>query len=237
MIYPGSELELFSDATRWKAYWSSRVIPFLAGRVLEVGAGIGASTLALNAASFSSWTCVEPDATLFASLTATDWFNSDGRYKGACGDISAAGEELYDQILYLDVLEHIEDDHGEVLRALERLAPGGRLIVLAPAHQWLYSPFDASIGHHRRYSRTTLEACMPPILACKHFEYLDTVGLLASLANRILLRQSLPGPGQIYTWDRFMVPVSRLLDPLLGFRTGKSVLGIWQHRGAEEQVS
>ena len=39
--YPGGELELFKRATRWKAYWSSRIRPRVKGDVLEVGAGIG----------------------------------------------------------------------------------------------------------------------------------------------------------------------------------------------------
>jgi hypothetical protein len=29
-------------------------------------------------------------------------------------------------------------------------------------------------------------------------------------------------------WDRLLVPCSRALDPLLGYRVGKSVLGIWE---------
>ena len=32
----------------------------------------------------------------------------------------------------------------------------------------------------------------------------------------------------LFTWDRLKIPVSRVLDPLLGYRAGKSVLGIWR---------
>ena len=37
-----------------------------------------------------------------------------------------------------------------------------------------------------------------------------------------------PTPGQIALWDRVMVPISRLLDPVLGYRLGKSVMGVWR---------
>jgi hypothetical protein len=102
------------------------------------------------------------------------------------------------------------------------------VIVLAPAHQWLFTPFDSAIGHFRRYTRKTLAAAAPPELHTEKLIYLDAVGLAASLANRLLLKQSMPTHAQIQTWDRLMVPISRLLDPLLGNRAGKSVLGIWR---------
>jgi hypothetical protein len=37
----------------------------------------------------------------------------------------------------------------------------------------------------------------------------------------------MPNQAQITVWDRFMFPISRLADPLLGYTLGKSVLGIW----------
>jgi hypothetical protein len=58
--------------------------------------------------------------------------------------------------------------------------------------------------------------------------YLDSVGLLASAANRLLLKQSLPTARQIQVWDNFMVPCSRLLDPLTGYLAGKSVVAVWE---------
>ena len=60
--------------------------------------------------------------------------------------------------------------------------------------------------------------------------YLDAVGLLASLCNRLLLRQQMPTSRQIQVWDRFLVPLSRWVDPLLGYRLGKSIVGVWRKR-------
>lgn len=52
-----------------------------------------------------------------------------------------------------DVLEHLENPN-EVLDEIYRvLEPGGLLVTSVPAHQWLFSDFDKSIGHFRRYSR------------------------------------------------------------------------------------
>ena len=104
------------------------------------------------------------------------------------------------------------------------------MIVLAPAHQWLFTPFDKAVGHFRRYSKATLAAAAPPELRREKLIYLDSVGLAASLANRLLLKQAMPTHAQIQTWDRLMIPLSRVFDPLLGHRAGKSVLGIWRKR-------
>ena len=60
--------------------------------------------------------------------------------------------------------------------------------------------------------------------------YLDSVGFFASLCNRLILKSSMPTPGQIALWDRVMVRMSRWVDPCLGYAAGKSVLGIWRKK-------
>ena len=63
------------------------------------------------------------------------------------------GRRAFDTVLYIDVLEHISDDGSEVARASQLLRPGGYVVALSPAHQMLFTPFDAAIGHYRRYSK------------------------------------------------------------------------------------
>jgi SAM-dependent methyltransferase len=227
--YPGAELGLFADAIRWKRYWASHVRPYVRGRVLEVGAGLGANTQLLRNAAHSRWVCVEPDAALADRLRDRVSRHPAGPCEvvaGTLADLSPG--DRFDAALYLDVLEHIGDDAGELAAARDRLAHGGALIVLAPAHRWLHSPFDAAVGHSRRYDRRRLEAAAPPGLTLRRIRYLDCAGLTASLANRLLLRKRLPAPGDIRLWDRALVPVSRLLDPVLGYRVGKSILAVWR---------
>src|SRR5262249_14397558 len=96
--------------------------------------------------------------------------------------------------------EHIADDRSELAAAAAHLKPGGKLIVLGPAHPWLYSPFDKALGHYRRYTRRMLAAAVPADLQRVELIYLDSVGLLASTGNRLLLRRSLPSPRQIRIW-------------------------------------
>jgi len=228
--YVGGELDLFAQADRWKRYWVSRLRPFISGDVLEVGAGIGANTSLLRTGHEPRWLCLEPDPQLAARLDVrfdgTPSATTSEVQVGTLEDLDPA--DTFDTILYIDVLEHIDDDRGEMLRAGAHLNPGGHLVVLAPAHAWLFSEFDRSVGHHRRYTAPRLTELTPPDLRVVKSFYLDTVGLLASAANRFLLRQSMPNPGQLRFWNGVMVPCSRALDLLTGYLLGKSVVCIWQ---------
>ncbi len=226
--YSGTELELFAHARNWKAYWSRMLAPYVRGDVLEVGAGLGTNTELLFTATDGRWTCLEPDPRMSdAARAAHAQLGARCEHlTGTLADVPA--ERTFDTLLYLDVLEHIEDDRGEATCAARRLRPGGRLVVLAPAHPSLFSPFDRAIGHFRRYDKASLRALAPEGLALERLFYLDSVGLAASLANRVMLKQSLPTLAQVRTWDRVLVPCSRVLDPLLLRSAGKTVVGVWR---------
>jgi len=228
--YIGSELEIFAHAKRWKTYYASLISPFLGEQVLEVGAGMGATTKFLCAGTSKKWVCLEPDSNLIKIM---DQSIQDGSLPAICstrlGTIqNLEKQELFDSILYIDVIEHIKNDLLELDNAAEHLKPNGALIVLSPAHEWLFTPFDKAIGHYRRYSKKTLSALTPKNCTLQKVLYLDSVGTLLSTANQILLRQSMPTLGQILFWDQWIVPISKNIDPLLNFSFGKSILGIWR---------
>jgi SAM-dependent methyltransferase len=221
----GSELEIFEKAVHWKRYFASHMARYIRGEVLEAGAGIGANLKTFAHLRFRYWTCLEPDREHAARLRAS--LPDDARYEAIAGTLGDLQGRRFDTILYIDVLEHIEDDRAELRLAAAHLSPGGALIVLAPAHPWLFTPFDAAIRHFRRYTKHTLAIATPPELSREKLIYLDAVGLAASAANRLFLKSAMPTESQIQVWDRLMVPLSRFIDPLLGHQVGKSVLGIW----------
>jgi predicted O-methyltransferase YrrM len=233
--YVGGELSLFQNAPHWKRYLRSILSPYIRGRVLEVGAGIGSTTLYL-AELGEDWLCLEPDRALAQQIPATlSQHSARDRIVIRVGTLDALAEnEEFDTVLYIDVLEHIKDDKEEIIRAANHLTDGGRLIVLSPAHPFLFSPFDAHIGHCRRYDKASVQALTIPTLQSETVRYLDSVGLLASLGNRLFLRSSMPTISQIAVWDRYMIPVSAYLDPMFGYRLGKSILGVWKLGSKEE---
>lgn len=235
--YVGDELDLFAAATHWKSYLRTQIVPYLGRNVLEVGAGFGGTTKYLCQGDHDGWVCLEPDIALANRLAdairAGDLPAFCRVEVGTLADRPAVA--TFDTLLYIDVLEHVDDDAAELARAIGQVRPGGYIVVLSPAHQWLFSEFDRAIGHYRRYTRQALAGLTPPGLEPVRMAYLDSVGLLASLANRLLLRSALPTPKQIAVWDRFMVPLSRSLDGLLAHKVGKSVLAVWRRTSHERR--
>jgi hypothetical protein len=92
-----------------------------------------------------------------------------------------------------------------------------------------FSPFDQAIGHYRRYSRGSLAALAPTSLEQVTLIYLDSVGMLLSLGNRFILRSARPSEASLRFWNDRIIPISRRLDPMLGYNLGKTVLGIWRN--------
>ncbi len=228
--YVGQELDTFAHARNWKKYWSRQIEPYLAGDILEAGAGLGANTEFLMSSRIVRWVGLEPDPELAARMRTL--FAASPEFAKCTAEVGITStidlSRKFDAILYIDVLEHIEHDSEELARAATLLKKGGKIIVLAPAHQWLYTPFDKAIGHFRRYSKASLVACKPAGCVLRRIAYLDAAGVLASTGNRLFLKQADPTLEQILFWDRFLVPVSRLLDPLTFHTIGKSVLAVWE---------
>ncbi len=236
--YSGNELETFALAKNWRKYWMDMVRGFLGSEVLEVGAGIGTITAGLRKPEMK-WVALEPDNEMFQVLEK-EFQNLDSGVAVFGKTLSEySGIQKFDSVLYFDVLEHIEHDSREVELACSKLNSNGYLIILVPAHQSLFSPFDTEIGHFRRYDRDSLCLLKPKNMNQVLSRYLDSGGYFLSWANSKFLAQSAPTTTQIRFWDSFVIPVSRSVDRLLGFRFGKSLLVVWQisPSGVSKEVS
>jgi ubiquinone/menaquinone biosynthesis C-methylase UbiE len=231
--YPGDELVLFQHALHWKKYFSQQIKPYIKGNVLEVGAGISATTLLLNDGSAKQWLMLEPDeemaTTLKKKLEAKELSSNCQVQTGTIDQLRTSAK--FDTIIYIDVLEHIEADTEEIKKAAALLNPSGHIIVLSPAFQFLYSPFDKAIGHHRRYNKKMFRKITPVELQPVNSIYYDSVGYFAALMNKLLLRKKYPTQKQVLFWDNWMVPVSKITDKLFFHSFGKSIIGVWKKPG------
>lgn len=234
--YIGQELDSFSKAVNWKRYWFETIRPYIGKRVLEVGAGIGSNTEISKVLDLEDWLCLEPDANLSTSiLTKIRCEELRTEVRLQCGTMDDLAEgELFDTILYIDVLEHILDDKQELEMAEAHLVPGGCIVVVAPAHNYLYSPFDKAIGHHRRYNKSLLRTAKPAGCHTEELYYLDSIGFFASLANRLILKESQPKLSHVQFWDKYLVPMSRFVDPLIFFKAGKTIVALFRKENVNE---
>lgn len=117
----------------------------------EVGAGNGNVALPLKAAG-RAVIGIEPLESGAKALV----YNSITVYQGTLRDLAFPDSSIL-AIGVFDVIEHLEHPE-ELLEEINRvLTPGGLLITTVPAHEWLFSDFDLSIGHYRRYNQQTLD--------------------------------------------------------------------------------
>jgi SAM-dependent methyltransferase len=226
--YVGRDLEVMNFAERYHRWILDEFRAFLGPRVGEVGAGTGAfSELLLQEPGLGQLIAIEPSARMHDLLVQR--LARDARAITHCGffeDVAAHNEGALDALLYVNVLEHIEDDRVELAHAYRALRPGGHLCVFVPALSWLYSRFDASLGHYRRYHKDELLA----LLRSSGFQiaqarYFDMVGILPWLLVMRLLRQTLAG-GQVRTYDRWVVPVIRRFEAAISAPLGKNVIAV-----------
>jgi hypothetical protein len=222
MQYQGTELELFANVVNWKKYWSALIPINSSSSALEVGSGIGSNVNFLVSKS-NNLSLLEPDYNFYNNFLV---LISESNHKISVmnGTISQINPgQTFNMIYYIDVLEHIENDSDELKRIATHLTPGGLLFVLVPAHSLLFSSFDKSVGHFRRYDKKNFRKIVPKELIITDMRYLDSIGAVGSFINKIMGKGSVTLQKVIF-WDRYIVPLSRVIDPLLGYRLGKSLV-------------
>lgn len=108
-----------------------------------------------------------------------------------CGDGSKPpfADQSCDFILALDLLEHLEFDREGVLEFARLLKPGGKMIILVPAFQFLWGLQD-EVGHHyRRYTSTEImELISQSNLVVDKLSYINTFLFPLIWMGRIVLR-------------------------------------------------
>ncbi len=143
-----------SAEDHWYYRNKARALQFyLAGRtyrhILDVGAGSG---------FFSKWllthgvaeqaTCVDSG---YGAGREDVIGGKEIRFVQSCQDVDA------DLVLFMDVLEHVDDDAGLITGYMEKIPAGATVFFSVPAFPFLWSSHDVFLEHRRRYTVKTLK--------------------------------------------------------------------------------
>ena len=120
-------------------------------RILEVGCGPGGNIEMLG--RFGHVVPMEPDAACRSYIKAK--FGLDALAGALPDDVDVAAD--FDLVCAFDVVEHLDHDHGSLVRLRSLVRPSGFLIATVPAYQWMWSRHDSVHHHKRRYTRGGLE--------------------------------------------------------------------------------
>lgn len=111
--------------------------------------------------------------------------------KESTSELRAAGR-VYDNVVSMDCLEHVED-HAALFDDLVALVkPGKSLIITVPALPLVFGPRDVALGHFRRYTKRTLLALTKPHhLRVDEIRYWNGLGVLPILLSTRVFKRSI----------------------------------------------
>ncbi len=221
--YFGKDQEPMSFATNYHRWILSEFEPYLGSTVAEVGAGAGNFSRLLLGTSLRRLYAFEPSSNMYPALQSA--VRHDARVT-TINDVFGATQPgpIFDSVVYVNVMEHIERDADELRMARQALHEHGHVLIFVPALEWLYSDFDRKVGHIRRYTKTALERLVSAagFLIIKS-RYFDVAGILPWYLKFVLLKAPFES-GTVSLYDTQIVPIMRRVEQFVAPPIGKNVL-------------
>ena len=224
-------LQAIAQAGSFNKWMYDTIRPFCKGRILEIGSGIG---------NISDFFIADKANILLSDVRPAYCDYLRGRYAGSANvqgvmtidlahpQFETAYAQLlnnFDTVFALNVVEHISDDDRAIGNAASLLAPGGNLVILVPAYQWLYNRFDRELHHYRRYTRKSLVSLMSPHARVVHSQYFNLPAIPGwFVSGRLFNRKTIKG-WQMKLFNG-LVPVFRVMDRLVQNKLGISVIAV-----------
>jgi SAM-dependent methyltransferase len=217
--YTGRDnLEVMKEAKNYNRFLLDLVLAQAQINELTVDFGAGSGTFSLPiAAAGNRMICVETDPVLSSML-----FDQGLE---VVSSLEAIDDCSVDYIYSLNVLEHIEHDDAIVRLWMQKLRPGGRLLVYVPAFDVLFSSMDRKVGHFRRYSKKILNSKLKKAgFHVVETKYADGIGFFATLIYKFFD----DGEGRINlrmlkVYDKWVFPIGRIFDLIASSFVGKNI--------------
>ncbi|MGI8670120.1 MAG: class I SAM-dependent methyltransferase [Aridibacter sp.] len=228
--YVGKDLEAMDFAVNYHRWILALMKPYLGKRLVEVGAGTGSFSELLLETSPETLSLIEPSAmfeTLQTNLAKKETPTEIRAFPNIFAEVAAQieAENAPDSIIYINVLEHIEDDLLELEIVHRTLCENGRVFIFVPALPALFSEFDKQIGHFRRYRKSELtEKLRAAGFRILFSRYFDGAGIFPWFLKYRLLRSLTMESGAVHFYDKYVVPVVQPIESFLPLPLGKNLL-------------
>ena len=232
--YAADDLETMSEAKRYQSHVFEMLRPHIGAHVLEVGCGIGTTSLRL-AEITDRLVCIEPNLNCVSRARAALGDHPKITLKichlEECDPAELARQRV-DTVVCVNVLEHIEGDVSALRLFRDLVAPTrGKVLIFVPAMQAAYGPLDAALGHHRRYSKATLRRAFESAgLELVTLRYTNPIGLLGWMYNAHVTGTTQHTSGQVRLFEQLIAPWALPLDRLVPPPFGLSLFAVGRAR-------
>ena len=228
-IYGYQALERIAVAPAFNKWMFQTIEPFINGKILEIGSGIGnLSKFFVDKEMSICLSDYDPDyinilsdkfPQLSSSIIKIDLSDPDFEFN------NLSSKSSFDSIFLLNVLEHIEDDNRAVRNCIYLLKPGGTLLILVPSYSLLFSKMDVLLGHFRRYTKRSISDVLKKngMLIRKTF-YFNALGLAGWLWNKIFNNAEI-SETKMSLFNK-LVPFAKILDKLTFHQLGLSTIAV-----------
>jgi len=229
MIKTGAETysSAIADAHNYMRWLVSQFDPYLRGTILEIGIGHGSYCSLLRYRGQYLGVDIDQESVAAARtrFPGVPFAQCDILQRAALSSLVPNGA---DAVVSINVLEHIEKDEEALANVIHVIKQGGHLLLSVPALMMLYNELDRLAGHCRRYSTRRLrEIIRRHPLEIVRLDYMNPIGGFGWWMNSITRPNSLDSDAinrQIRLFDRYVIPISKSLEPLFRSFFGQSVI-------------
>ncbi|MBZ5859151.1 class I SAM-dependent methyltransferase [Flavihumibacter profundi] len=232
-----STLMVIASAKKFNRWMYAVIKPYITGRVLEIGSGIG---------NISSYLLTDNQQVTLSDLNSDYCSHLKTRFADnpsledvlsldlVAPDFATSNAHLlekFNTIVLLNVIEHIEDHERAIRNAGSLLVANGRLILLAPAYPFLFTAIDAGLGHFRRYTKSTMRSLLRENgFNIKHWLFFNFTGIAGWFVfGKILSRKALES-GEMTIYEA-LVPLNKAIDRVTHKIAGLSIIFIGEKKG------
>jgi ubiquinone/menaquinone biosynthesis C-methylase UbiE len=229
------------ELSNYKKYQYDLIGNHVGNNILEIGSGDRSFTnqIVKNKKNIERIISIEPSTTLmeiykeryklpdYVTFEAIDLF-----------DLTTSSYGLFDTILLIHVLEHIEKDDEALTHLYSLLAPNGKILIEVPAMQSLFSVHDEMLGHYRRYNKRIFREIVDlNFFKIKKLWYQDAIGMIGSFIffklKKVKLKSKegiglVKNQGKLY--DKYLIPIEKFYEKFITLPFGLSITCILEKR-------
>jgi SAM-dependent methyltransferase len=187
--------------------------------ILDVGCGTGTTLGYLSPYGQGVGVDIEQSALEYARRRGVS------RVVQAAGSNLAFGDDAFDLICALDILEHVDDDASVLRECYRTCKPGGLMLLTVPAYRFLWGRQDEISRHRRRYVASDVHQRVAGAgFSIQRLTYFNTILFPIIAGIRLFRRWRGPRPGETLRSDFSMTRPGPFNDILATVFAGESCL-------------